>query len=97
MSKAVLILNEMPDTCTECQFSIYAGRYYCTTMTRELIGYPFINRPDWCPLKALPEKMDICGTYDAEYRAKGGWMPSMKIGWNKCVEYLLGEKEKENE
>ena len=94
MRKAVLVLDEMPDMCTECQFSIYAGRYYCTAINRELEGYPFINKPDWCPLKALPEKKSEWEMDVIEFESHD---LGEHVGWNKCVDYLLGEKEKENE
>lgn len=38
--------------------------------------------------------MEICGTYNAEYYAKGGLMPSYKLGWNKCLDAIEGDADK---
>ena len=40
------------------------------------------------------ERMQICGTYNAEYYAKGGLMPSYKLGWNKCLDAIEGDADK---
>ncbi len=48
---------------------------------------------DNCPLVPMPEKMNICGIYNAEYYAKGGKPPSYKVGWNDCVKALGGKEE----
>lgn len=95
MSKAILVLDEMPKKCYKCRFSRVDKEPHCVAVKGyQVIPFEYIgSKPDWCPLKTFPEKMDICGTYTAEYRANGGWMPSMKIGWNKCVDYLIGEEE----
>lgn len=93
MAKAVLIMD-MPECCRECCFKDFraSGRLtcICTDKYMELEEDMDKRRPDWCPLRELPERMEICGTYNAEYYAKGGLMPSYKLGWNKCLDAIEG-------
>lgn len=93
MPKAVLVMD-MPECCGECCFKDFraSGRLtcICTDKYMELEEDMDKRRPDWCPLRELPERMEICGTYNAEYYAKGGLMPSYKLGWNKCLDAIEG-------
>lgn len=101
MSKVVLVMD-MPESCDMCDFvdDEQPPRYGEKTL---YCGVPGIGedvtdyiacRPDWCPLRELPERMEICGTYNAEYYAKGGLMPSYKLGWNKCLDAIEGDADK---
>lgn len=101
MAKAVLVMD-MPESCDMCDFvdDEQPPRYGEKTL---YCGVPGIGedvtdyiacRPDWCPLRELPERMQICGTYNAEYYAKGGLMPSYKLGWNKYLDAIEGDADK---
>lgn len=101
MAKAVLVMN-MPESCDMCDFAddTQPPRYgertlYCNApgIGDDVTDY-IACRPDWCPLRELPERMEICGTYNAEYYAKGGLMPSYKLGWNKCLDAIEGDADK---
>lgn len=94
MAKAVLIMD-MPESCADCQLAdddpsgLYcppADDYYDGSDSSE-------DRASFCPLRELPEKMEVCGTYNSEYYAKGGKMPSYKTGWNACLDEILGGKD----
>ena len=84
MAKAVLIMD-MPECCADCCCG-YFERY-----TKELnlvcgaTGEDANNvgKPDWCPLRELPEKAnhpDYCdnGRFDK--------------GWNACLDEILKER-----
>ena len=84
MAKAVLIMD-MPECCVDCCCG-YFERY-----TKELnlvcgaTGEDANNvgKPDWCPLRELPEKAnhpDYCdnGRFDK--------------GWNACLDEILKER-----
>ena len=84
MAKAVLIMD-MPEYCADCCCG-YFERY-----TKELnlvcgaTGEDANNvaKPDWCPLRELPEKAnhpDYCdnGRFDK--------------GWNACLDEILEER-----
>lgn len=101
MSKAILI-TDMPESCDMCDFvehehenGVFA-RMYCGVpgMGEDVSDY-IVCRPDNCPLVPMPEKMDICGLYNAEYYAKGGKPPSYKVGWNACIDALKGKEKAE--
>ena len=55
---------EMPDTCEECRISIEVGSdMHCSLFTGDghrdfgrKADCGFESRPDWCPLRPLPEK-----------------------------------------
>ena len=91
--KAILVI-EMPNSCGEC--SICASWQECAFSTREY-WCPYMDnkdvepntRPDWCPLKPMPEKMQVCG----KYPQPDGIVPSYKIGYNACIDEILGDKE----
>ena len=102
MAKAILIMD-MPEQCDKCPLLLKIpqknGLALC--LARPTNGQEEYNpkrekswRPDWCPLRELPERMEICGTYNAEYYAKGGLMPSYKLGWNKCLDAIEGDADK---
>lgn len=93
MSKSVLVIDT-PKNCYECPFGTeYCGNLeyegYCELagclnsdmrlITEEHYDYESESRPDWCPLKPLPEKMTIPrgarNTDGIEYAA----------GYNTCI------------
>lgn len=93
MSKAMLILD-MPDTCLDCMFcfeldegikarcSVVSGDEYKGFFRDiECDGGYCQNKPDWCPLKELPERQK----YNKEY-----FNGNVK-GWNDCLRTILGE------
>lgn len=74
MSKSVLVVDT-PENCYDCPFGTsYCGKIeyvgYCELadcldydvilMTEEHYDCESKSRPDWCPLKPLPEKKRIC-------------------------------------
>lgn len=104
MSKSVLVIDT-PKSCYNCPFGteyydicIYKGNCelaehlgkIMTLVTEEYYGFESKSRPDWCPLKPLPEKMKLTGLYNGEYFKTGGKLPSYKIGWNDCIDEITG-------
>jgi hypothetical protein len=104
MSKSVLVIDT-PENCYGCPFGTeYCGNLEyegCCELAECLDGemrlieekhYDYENesRPDWCPLKLLPEKMKVTGLYNGEYFKAGGKPPSYKIGWNACIDAITG-------
>lgn len=93
MTKAVLVID-MPESCFECNFLYCDGDTNLDSCQAREKARPVdsetYKKPDWCPLRELPERMEICGTYNAAYYAKGGKMPSYKTGWNACLDAIEG-------
>nr|DAL44126.1 MAG TPA_asm: hypothetical protein [Caudoviricetes sp.] len=98
MSKSVLVMNT-PENCYDCPFGTeYCGNleyegcceladcldYDVILMTEEHYDYESKSRPEWCPLKPLPEKMIIPrgarNTDGLEYAS----------GYNTCINEIKG-------
>lgn len=78
MSKSVLVIDT-PEKCVSC---IYVGifHYFCRINCRDIKDIS--TKPDWCPLKPLPEKMTGAAQTDH-------WN-SIKAGWNSCIDEITG-------
>lgn len=102
MSDKALLVMDMPESCVDCQFcyEYHEGIEACCTVTREPSNdgmYRIIkedycqDKPDWCPLKPIPEKKEEMGMPRT---------PSMndikrigfQKGWNACIDEILGGK-----
>lgn len=86
MSKSILIIDT-PDSCMGCNF------LYCdmeenleTCQAKDESKKVNLNeyeKPDWCPLKNLPEKKEI-----KELNGR----PLLKaqfVGWNQCIDEIV--------
>lgn len=98
-TKAILVLNGMPNSCAVCPYRINKEHWRCLLIT-DLKGHPKyiywshedITRARYsgCPLKPLPSKKpvsyhdDLFGEVEKNFR---------NIGWNDCLEEILGETE----
>ena len=86
MSKAILVID-MPKCCDECNLHYERDcADYCS------IGNEYIDinvskrKPDWCPLKEVPEKKEreiVQETYN------GGYSHGIVYGWNACIDKIL--------
>lgn len=86
MAKAVLVMD-MPECCADC----YCGYFERDTKELNLVcgatgeDANNVGKPDWCPLRELPEKMEVCG----KYPQPGKPIPSYRFGWNACLDEIL--------
>lgn len=87
MSKSVLVINT-PKYCALCVLRSGVHHPFCRVNNRDITDLSI--RPDWCPLKPLPEKMKATGLYNCEYFKAGDRPPSYKIGWNNCIDEITG-------
>lgn len=57
MAKAVLIMD-MPDRCNDC-YAVHMSQNgkFCRAAKEHL--QPKAERPDWCPLREMPEKVEV--------------------------------------
>lgn len=101
MNKVMLIMDN-PNACIECPLCFkaeemslgnfeYKRLYSCKKL---LDGVEDVyledilhKKPDWCPLKEIPKKMEVCG----KYPQPDGIVPSYKIGFNACIDEILKE------
>lgn len=82
MSKAILVMD-MPKNCNECEMCIdkYSLGYWCHAFSGGFIGFnDTIPKPDWCPLKPVPKKIEVSYGSDEQDWEKG---------YNSCVEEIL--------
>lgn len=98
-NKSVLILDT-PETCVDCQFccEFHEGTKACCSITdndkdktlmKEIDcedGY-CQGKPNWCPLKPLPDKDDFDDPNDEYYTG-------CRDGWNDCLDEITGGKNK---
>ena len=95
MSKAILVMD-MPESCFYCDCCHIKDYYYrrkiydekfCgienmeVTFYHDQAYYDNYTKPDWCPLKPLPEKEDV-----NLFNDRAGY----SLGWNACIDEILG-------
>lgn len=79
MSKSVLVIDT-PENCNSCDLCGGTFHVFCEVNHRDIED--FSVKPDWCPLKPLPEKMTGVASTDH-------WN-SIKVGWNGCIDEITG-------
>ena len=79
MAKAVLVMD-MPDRCNDC-YAVHMSQNgkFCRAAEESLPVKA--ERPDWCPLRELPEKKEL---YLSINNQKG-----YCDGWNACLDKIL--------
>lgn len=84
MSKVIAVIDK-PKNCEQCPcFSI--GHFYdVCRLAKQTKSFKEKGIPDWCPLREVPQKKEVCGKYPQE----DGITPSYKIGWNDCIDEIL--------
>ena len=97
MSKPVLVIDT-PENCLDCQFcfELYEGVEACclisdddkdTSLTKKIdceYGY-CQGKPDWCPLKPLPEKEEYVDPTSSAKAKKN----IIAVGWNTCINMIV--------
>ena len=102
MAKAVLVMDMPESCVRDTGDSAYKvccplvwNRYYCSQFSPKGLSitgrewdeiYKTGKRPDWCPLKPMPEKV-IKSIHDSDET----WFWNQ--GWNACIDKILGENE----
>lgn len=98
MAKAVLVMDMPPKSCGMCDF-VKADSITMSCVGKMYCGVPWIGedvtdyiecRPDFCPLREMPEKKrgdklqdEISDSYNA--------------GWNACIEEIIKEISKQGD
>lgn len=85
MSDKALLVMDMPESCRECPLRSLADD--CRLTGRYVMYFSnWRNKPDWCPLKPVPEKKPVV-------LSDGGPVSAWGNGWNACIDEILGETE----
>ena len=82
--KAILVID-MPNNCEECKIIYLQGHGESSICD----SGDWSKRPSWCPLRPLPHKKNT----DMRLSAMDEWLEySERIGYNKCIDEILGEE-----
>ena len=108
MAKAVLVMD-MPESCKKCVFcrglnacklkKYLVGDRICTiyTVDKQIMEG---GKPDWCPLRELPEKTSFfeemqkekdAGRFDGETGCEYANLVGKITGWNACLDAIAKE------
>lgn len=100
MSKSVFVIDT-PETCIDCifcqEYRTKSREYaYCYVTNGDsendmklidcIYGYRQ-SKPDWCPLKSLPEKKEYIVPIDNVELQKD----IIAVGWNACINKITGK------
>ena len=89
MSKALLILD-MPESCDMCDLTdMVNGKMYCGVPGCGELAEDYIScRPDFCPLRPMPEKKKLKGgVHDVQSMAE----EVAAANWNACIDEIIGD------
>ena len=95
MAKAVLVMD-MPECCADC----YCGHFERDTKELNLVcgatgeDANNVGKPDWCPLRELPEKKEEFELRKCKGSMKGTWKVPLieNKGFNACLDEILKER-----
>lgn len=89
MKNGIVVLN-IPRKCNECRFCTI-GFSKCMLKTEDgyikSIDTTLDEKPDWCPIKRIPEKKD---DRDIEFDYTEALEKTIENrGWNACIDEIL--------
>ena len=82
MRSALVI--ETPDKCKDCPLSYWSIDGLNCKPLRKMIED---DKPDWCPLRPLPDRED------PSRLKEGTYFKAYDQGWNDCLDEIMGETE----
>lgn len=92
MNKAILVID-MPRCCNECSLMFQDEySYWCPVRSDEnrtdlYDDYiKFHRKPDWCPLKKLPNKRNY-----NRFGIADEYVDDFSYGWNTCINEIIGK------
>ena len=86
MSKAVLVMDMPEQLCQKCTllYETENGDEYMCCATGKLV--PDGEKPNWCPLRELPEKREIY--HNKNHYISNFWADAKSVGWNCCLDEI---------
>lgn len=90
MAKAVLIMDDMPECCADCCCGYFERDSKELNLICGATGEDANNvgKPDWCPLRKLPEKK-VTDKRLAISPLTEGYLKDFEKGWNACLDAIL--------
>lgn len=94
MSKGIIVLDKIPESCEECpvetHFEKQNGDEYGHSCPFAYMGltrrFREEGRAEWCPIQPMPEKKPLTG--DVSNPEKVG-NELIRAGWNACIDEIL--------
>lgn len=84
MSKSVLVIDT-PENCYSCYLrKLIRNWSYCAVKSERIKNA--MVKPNWCPLKPLPEKKEYIVPIDNIESQKD----IIAVGWNACIDEITG-------
>ena len=85
MAKAVLVMDMPEQVCQKCTlcYETEDDEYLCCAVGKLV---PDGEKPDWCLLRELPEKMP-----DLEHGYENVEKSIIRTGWNACLDAIAKE------
>ena len=83
MSKAILVMD-MPKNCFDCRFQEMGFCEAVHSVGEMIPDDDLESKPDWCPLREMPEKKKTIGTESETERIY------MNCSWNDCIDAIGG-------
>ena len=75
---------DIPEKCEYCELAKYVtcNDRFCMPMQKYVYIEQMYRKPDWCPIKKIPEKIEVLK-----------YPHSMKFsrGWNACLNEIEGK------
>ena len=94
-TEAILVINQMPDSCYDCKYCQFDARKYnfrgcILTDTEVQDGTIDICKEvhSCCPLKPIPDCPDVPETISNDV--------AYILGWNDCIAEILRNEKKQN-
>lgn len=80
MSKSVLVIDT-PEDCYSCYLRMVSrDLHFCKAKSRRIKDV--CTKPDWCPLKPLPEKVGMSAGF--------AYWNDMADGWDQRIDVIIG-------
>ena len=92
--KSVVVIDT-PETCKECLFNGFNWNV-CILVDEDIDEYinPNKEKPEWCPLKYLPEECDdVTKIYNTHGEVDCYQLTDYARGYNACLEEITGKEE----
>lgn len=84
--KGIIVVKDFPKNCRDCD---YFGTL-CKITNKKCNWYSEDGKPEWCPIKPVPEKME---EKENAVSIPGVFMEGRVSGWNACIDEILkGER-----
>lgn len=110
--KGIIVLDEVPKSCVDCPMCYHAEdmslgqfkyeRLYRCKLEPEEVEQVYLEdilhkKPDWCPIKAIPEKLNYKGAeaingLTINEKSIQAIDEAVKLGWNSCIDAITGKK-----